>query len=67
MSTKDVKKYLVEWIYRQLLFIITLTFIFGVCAGVYGGKMLYEWRMKQATTLKAFVYDKEIYDLKLRP
>jgi hypothetical protein len=44
-----------------------LTFIFGMCAGVFGGKLLYEWRMKQAIILKGFVYDKEVFDVKLRP
>lgn len=67
MSFETVKKFYVDWLHKQLLFVLTLTFILGMCAGIYGGKLLYEWRLKQAIVLKGFVYEKEVFDVKLRP
>lgn len=56
-----------KWIYDQLLFIVTIVFILGACAGLYGGKVLYESKLGEAVKIGGAVLENKVYDVKLRP
>jgi hypothetical protein len=56
-----------RWIYHQLLFIITITFLCGSIVGIYGAKIYYENKMGETVQLRGFVYDKNVYEVKVRP
>ena len=56
-----------RWIYHQLLFIITIIFLCGSIVGIYGAKIYYENKMGETVQLRGFVYDKNVYEVKVRP
>ena len=56
-----------RWIYHQLLFIVTIVFIAGSVAGIYGAKIYYENKMGETVQLRGFVHDKNVYEVKIRP
>ncbi len=56
-----------RWVYHQLLFIVTIVFIFGAVAGIYGAKIYYENKMGETIQVRGFVYDKQVYEVKIRP
>jgi len=65
-ENKTMKK-IIEWIHKQLLFVITITFILGACAGLYGGKVLYENKLGEAVKIGGAVLENKVYDVKIRP
>lgn len=62
-----VMRNIIDWIHKQLLFVITITFIFGACAGLYGGKMIYENKLGEAVKIGGAVLENKVYDVKMRP
>ena len=67
VKENKVMKNIIEWIHKQLLFVITVTFIFGACAGLYGGKMIYENKLSEAVKIGGAVLENKVYDVKIRP
>lgn len=52
---------------KKHLALMIIFILIGAAVGLYAAKFLYEWRMDEVTKVGGFVYDKRVYDVKLRP
>lgn len=60
------KSKVADWIHKQILFLLTLSFITGLLFGLYFGTELYKWRLSEAVKVGGFTFNSAVYEVKER-
>lgn len=57
---------IINWMRKQLLFIITLSVLLGVGLGIGVSVKLWNWRMGEVVKVGGFLYDNKVYEVRER-
>jgi len=52
---------------KKHLALMIIFILIGGAGGLYIASIIYDWRMSEVTKVGGFVYDKRVYDVKIRP
>ena len=66
---KSVKQYVTrlrDIVYKWILFAI-IFFILGASMGIYGSSKYFDLKMAEIVTLKSFLFNSTVYDVRIRP
>mgnify|MGYP001454445061 CR=1 FL=1 len=57
---------IVNWMRKQLLFVMTICMLVGMVGGVLLSYRLWNWRIGELTKVGGFLYDNRVFEVKER-